>query len=115
LILRQKKKFNNNNGRSKKKVEDQSEAKVQTNTTAGACYGNQLAAEASARAWRFPERIAVAVDLRQHRRRQLLCGNKRERQIDGQTGLDLGFRTSTERGTNKSRSGFQDLDGRTRL
>ncbi len=58
-------------GRSKKKAEDQSEAKVQTNTTAGACCGNQLAAEASAGAWRFPERIAVAVDLRQHRRKKI--------------------------------------------
>jgi len=43
----------------KKKTEDQSEANVQTNTTAGACCGNQLAAEASA--WRFPERTTVAV------------------------------------------------------
>jgi len=43
----------------KKKGEDQSEANVQTNTTAGACCGNQLAAETSA--WRFPERTAVAV------------------------------------------------------
>jgi hypothetical protein len=80
--------------RSKKKAKDQSEAKVQTNTTAAACCGNQLAAEASAGAWRFQERTAVAVDLRQHRRRQLLRGNERERQIDGQTGLgfqDLGF------------------------
>ncbi len=45
--------------RYKKKAEDQSEANVQTNTTAGACCGNQLAAETSA--WRFPERTAVAV------------------------------------------------------
>jgi len=32
----------------------------------------------TAGAWRFPERTAVAVDLRQHRRRQLLRGNGRE-------------------------------------
>ncbi len=61
--------FNSGKGRSKKKTEDQNEAKVQTNTTAGACCGNQLAAEASAGAWRFSERTAVAVDLRKHRRR----------------------------------------------
>ncbi len=44
-------------------------------------------------AWRFPERTAVAVDSRHHRRRQLQRENGRERQIDG------------------SRSWFQDLDG----
>ncbi len=80
LILRQKKKFQQSSkGRSKRKQRmKQSEARVQTNTTAGACCRNQLAAEASAGAWRFPERTAVAVDLRQHRRRQLLRGNGRE-------------------------------------
>jgi hypothetical protein len=78
FILRQKKNFNSSKGRSKKKAEDESEAKVQTNTTAGACCDNQLAAEASAGAWRFSERTAVAVNLRQHRRRQLLRGNGRE-------------------------------------
>jgi hypothetical protein len=46
LMLRQKKNFNSSKGRTKKKAEDESEAKVQTNTTAGACCGNQLATEA---------------------------------------------------------------------
>jgi hypothetical protein len=45
---------------------------------------------------------AVAVDLRQHRRRQLLRGNGRERQRDGQTGPDLGFRTSTDGRTDRT-------------
>jgi hypothetical protein len=31
---------------------------------------------ASAGAWRFPKRTSVAVDLRQHRRQQLLHGNR---------------------------------------
>ncbi len=42
-----------------------------------------MATEASARAWRFPERTAVAVNLRQHRRRQLLRGNGREWFLNG--------------------------------
>jgi hypothetical protein len=79
--------------------------------TTSACCGNQLAVEASARAWRFPERTAVAVDLRQHWRRQLLHENGRERQIDGQTGSDLGFKTSIDRRTDEQDLDFQDLDG----
>ncbi len=74
--------FNNSKGRSKKKAKDQSEAKVQTNTTVGACCGNQLTAKASARAWRFPEQTAMAVDLRQHQRRQLLRRNGRKKAAD---------------------------------
>jgi hypothetical protein len=53
-----------NEGVKRKQRIKQKKAKVQTNTTAGACCGNQLAAEASARAWRFPERTAVAMDLK---------------------------------------------------
>jgi hypothetical protein len=79
LILKQKKE----GAKRKQRIKVKQKSKQ---TPQQVPVGNQLAVEASARAWRFPERTAVAVDLRQHRRQQLLHENGRERPLWQSTG-----------------------------
>jgi hypothetical protein len=81
----------------------------------GACCGNQIAAEASAGAWRFPERTVVAMDLRQHWRQQLLRGNGRERPLWQSTGWELGdFRNELQWPTTTSTTSMTAVVARKR-